>query len=151
MNDREWTPVTDLNCGEVRGPFFHGSRYRLDIGEHLTAGRRSNYDPGRIMNNVYFSSLMEPAIWAAELAVALAGDAGSGYIYVVEPLGPFEDDPNLTNKRFPGNPTCSYRTREPLKIVGRVDDWTGHPAEVLSAMLDGLRQKLQAGTAPIED
>lgn len=151
MNDPAWIPVTHDNCGTIRGPFYHGTRHRLEIGAHLGAGFASNYEPGRLSNNVYFSALMEPAIWGAEPAVALAEAPGPGYIYVVEPLGPFEDDPNLTNKRFPGNPTRSYRTRVPLKIVGRVDDWTGHPPEVLQAMLDGLREKLRAGQAPIED
>jgi rifampin ADP-ribosylating transferase len=94
---------------------------------------------------------MEPAIWGAELATALSGAEGNGHIYVVEPTGTFEDDPNLTNKRFPGNPTQSYRTREPLRIVGIVEEWEGHPAEVLQAMLDSLEDLKRRGLALIED
>jgi rifampin ADP-ribosylating transferase len=151
VGDPEWTPVTYENCSEVPGPFYHGSRYKLETGQQLIPGFASNYERGRISNNVYFSSLMEPAVWAAELAVALSESQDSGYIYIVEPEGPFEDDPNLTNKRFPGNPTRSYRTRQPLRIVGTVDHWTGHPPEVLQAMVDGLKEKLRNGMAPIED
>jgi len=85
------------------------------------------------------------------LATALAGELGRGYIYLVEPTGTFEDDPNLTNKRFPGNPTQSYRTRHPLKIVGKVEDWQGHPPDVLQMMLDSLKEKMRNGQAAIED
>lgn len=151
MDDSDWTPVTRENCATVPGPFYHGTRYKLETGQQLVPGFASNYEQGRIANNVYFSSLMEPAIWAAELAVALAAPEGRGFIYVVEPLGPFEDDPNLTNKRFPGNPTRSYRTNGPLKIVGTVEDWVGHPPDVLQAMVDGLKQKQKNGTAQIDD
>jgi rifampin ADP-ribosylating transferase len=100
---------------------------------------------------VYFSALLEPAVWGAELAVALAGAEGRGHVYIVEPTGTFEDDPNLTNKRFPGNPTRSYRTRAPLRIVGEVEDWTGHPPAVLRQMLDHLEELRRAGRAVIED
>jgi rifampin ADP-ribosylating transferase len=151
VGEAEWTPVTYENCSGVPGPFYHGSRYTLETGQRLVPGFGSNYERGRIANNVYFSSLMEPAVWAAELAVALAESQDSGYIYIVVPEGPFEDDPNLTNKRFPGNPTRSYRTKQPLRIVGMVDRWTGHPPEVLQAMVDGLKEKLRNGMAQIED
>jgi rifampin ADP-ribosylating transferase len=94
---------------------------------------------------------MEPAIWGAELATALSGAEGSGHIYIVEPTGTFEDDPNLTNKRFPGNPTQSFRTREPLRIIGFVEEWEGHSAEVLQAMLNSLQDLKRRGLALIED
>lgn len=87
----------------------------------------------------------------AELATALAGSEGRGHIYIVEPTGVFEDDPNLTNKRFPGNLTRSYRTRLPLRIIGEVKDWSGHPPEVLQAMLDNLAALRRSGGAAIED
>jgi rifampin ADP-ribosylating transferase len=104
------------------------------------------------MNHVYFSSLVMPtAAWGAQLAAALAGLDERGHIYVVEPLGPFEDDPNVTNKRFPGNPTRSYRTRDPLRVVGEVHDWEGHPPEAVQAMLDNLEALRAAGKAVIED
>ena len=108
-------PVTLLTCSQVPGPFFHGTRAGLEVGEELVAGRRSNFQAGRVMNHVYFSSVVETAVWGAELSTALAGRASAGRVYVVEPPGPFEDDPNVTDKKFPGNPTRSYRTREPLK------------------------------------
>jgi rifampin ADP-ribosylating transferase len=135
----------------VPGPFYHGTRIRLQPGDLLTAGQASNFEDGRVSNNVYFSALLEPAVWGAELAVALAGAEGRGHVYIVAPTGTFEDDPNLTNKRFPGNPTRSYRTRAPLRIVGEVGDWTGHPPEVLRQMLDHLGELRRAGRAVIED
>lgn len=151
MNNPDWTPVTHESCGHVTGPFYHGTKYELEIGALLVPGFASNFEAGRISNNVYFSALLEPAIWGAELAISLAGEQGRGHIYIVEPTGTFEDDPNLTNKRFPGNPTQSYRTRDPLKIVGKVEDWQGHPPEVLQMMLDSLREKMRNGQAQIED
>lgn len=151
MTEPVWTAVTYENCSSVSGPFYHGTKYRLETGDLLVPGFASNYEDGRVANNVYFSALLEPAIWGAELATSLAGEEGRGFIYTVEPTGPFEDDPNLTNKRFPGNPTQSYRTRHPLRIVGVVDDWTGHPPEVLQQMLDSLKEKMSKGLAPIED
>jgi len=151
MDNADWTPVTHESCGHVKGPFYHGTRYELEIGELLVPGFASNFEAGRISNNVYFSALLEPAIWGAELATSLAGEPGRGRIYIVEPTGTFEDDPNLTNKRFPGNPTQSYRTRDPLKVVGKVEDWQGHPPEVLQMMLDSLREKMRNGQAQIED
>jgi rifampin ADP-ribosylating transferase len=151
MSNQEWTPVTHDNCSHVPGPFYHGTRIRLQPGDLLTAGQASNFEDGRVSNNVYFSALLEPAVWGAELAVALAGAEGRGHVYIVEPTGTFEDDPNLTNKRFPGNPTRSYRTRAPLRIVGEVEDWIGHPPEVLRQMLDHLEELRRAGRAVIED
>jgi rifampin ADP-ribosylating transferase len=144
-------PVTHESCRHVKGPFYHGTKYELEIGELLVPGFASNFEAGRISNNVYFSALLEPAIWGAELATSLTGEPGRGHIYIVEPTGTFEDDPNLTNKRFPGNPTQSYRSRDPLKVVGKVEDWQGHPPEVLQMMLDSLREKMRNGQAQIED
>jgi rifampin ADP-ribosylating transferase len=103
------------------------------------------------MNHIYFSAALESAVWGAELATALAGVEERGHIYVVEPTGPFEDDPNLTNKRFPGNPTRSYRSRHPLRVVGEVDDWEGHPPEVLQGMLGNLAVMRAEGRDVIED
>jgi hypothetical protein len=144
-------PVTYESCDHVGGPFFHGTKSVLDVGDELVVGRTSNFQAGRISNNIYFSALVETAVWGAELATALAGIKERGHIYVVEPLGPFEDDPNVTNKRFPGNPTQSYRTRHPLRVVAEVEDWQGHPPEVLQAMLDGLQALREQGRDLIED
>jgi rifampin ADP-ribosylating transferase len=103
------------------------------------------------MNNVYFAAALETAVWGAELASALAGDTDRGRVYVVEPLGPFEDDPNVTNKRFPGNPTRSYRSRSPLRVVEEVLDWVGHDAATLKTMLESLASLREQGLDVIED
>ncbi|GAB3995344.1 NAD(+)--rifampin ADP-ribosyltransferase [Nocardioides marmoraquaticus] len=102
-----------------QGPFFHGTKADLEVGDFLTAGRRSNYRPSIIMNHVYFTATINGAGLAAELA---AGD-GEPRVYVVEPTGEWEDDPNVTDKKFPGNPTRSYRSRDPIRIVDEVHDW----------------------------
>ena len=144
-------PVTYERCSHVAGPFFHGTRVALEVGDDLVPGHGSNFQAGRVSNNVYFTALVETAVWGAELATALARDGKRGRIYVVEPLGPFEDDPNVTDKRFPGNPTRSYRTRSPLRVVGEVDDWEGHDPAVLAEMLAGLARLREQGLDVIED
>jgi rifampin ADP-ribosylating transferase len=151
MNNQEWTPVTYETCGRVDGPFYHGTRWPLAPGDLLTPGFASNYEDGRVSNNVYFSALIEPAAWGAELSCALSGSEGRGHIYLVEPVGRFEDDPNLTNKRFPGNPTRSYRTREPLRVVSEVKHWEGHSPEAIHQMLDHLAELRRQGRTAIED
>lgn len=143
----EWTPVTYDNCGHVHGPFFHGTRADLRVGDELVPGHGSNYHQGRVANHVYFSSLLEPAVWAAELATG----AGRERVYVVEPSGPFEDDPNVTDKKFPGNVTRSYRTRHAVRIVGEVTDWTPHAPDVLQAMRDSLADLRARGLDVIDD
>lgn len=147
----EYVPVTFDRCDHVTGPFFHGTKEEFAPGDLLTAGHPSNYHDGRVSNHVYFAALMEPAIWGAELAVAYAGDNAEGHIYIVEPTGPFEDDPNVTNKKFPGNVTQSYRTRHPLRVIEEVDDWEPHSAEVLQGMLDGIARLREQGLDVIED
>lgn len=147
----DWIPISHENCQEVRGPFYHGTKANLSVGDLLTTGHPSHFEKERTLRHVYFSALMEPAIWGAELAMSLSGLDGRGHIYIVEPTGPFEDDPNLTNKRFPGNPSRSYRTREPLRIVRLVEDWEGHPVEVLQGMLESLADLKRRGLAIIED
>ncbi len=144
-------PVTYQHCDHVEGPFFHGTRSALEVGDELVPGQGSNFQAGRVSNHVYFTALVDTAVWGAELATTLAGSGKRGRIYVVRPLGPFEDDPNVTDKRFPGNPTQSYRTRQPLRVVGEVDDWEGHDPEVLKGMLDHLAQLREQGLDVIED
>ena len=129
------------------GVYLHGTKADLAIGEMLVPGRESNFEEGRVMNYVYFTATLDAATWGAELA---AGE-GRGHIYIVEPSGEFEDDPNVTNKRFPGNPTQSFRTREPLRLVGELVDWAGHSPEKLQAMRDGLDALQRQGSAQIED
>jgi len=101
------------------GPFYHGTKANLQIGDMLTAGRESNYKSEFIMNHIYFTALVN----GAGLAAALAKGDGPERVYIVEPTGSFENDPNVTDKKFPGNPTRSYRTQEPLNIIGEVTDW----------------------------
>jgi rifampin ADP-ribosylating transferase len=105
------------------GPFFHGTIADLGVGEFLTPGHRSNYRPEIVMNHVYFTALIDGAGLAAEIAAELAGGAQPPKVYAVEPTGAFEDDPNVTDKKFPGNPTRSYRSRAPLRILGEFTGW----------------------------
>ena len=147
----EWVPVTFEQHDHVSGPFFHGTARAFSVGDELVVGHTSNFQEGRILHHVYFSALVETAVWGAELATALTGTEGRGHIYVVEPTGPFEDDPNVTNKRFPGNITQSYRTCHPMRVVGELDDWMGHAPEVLQGMLDNLARLRADGLDVIED
>jgi rifampin ADP-ribosylating transferase len=149
--DTAYVPVTFESCAHVGGPFFHGTTATFDVDDLIVPGHRSNFHEGRISNHVYFAALLEPAAWAAELAEALAASAGPGRIYVVEPTGPFEDDPNVTNKRFPGNVTRSYRTRQPMRVVGEVRSWERHAPEALQAMLDSIARLRAEGLDVIED
>ena len=127
------------------GPFFHGTKAALQVGDHLTAGFRSNYRPEIVMNHVYFTALRDGAGLAAELA---AGD-GEPRVYLVEPTGEFENDPNVTDKKLPGNPTRSYRSKEPLRIVGEVTDWTRQTPEALKMWRDRLAAMRQDERAEI--
>jgi rifampin ADP-ribosylating transferase len=129
------------------GVYLHGTKASLEVGDLLVAGRESNFEDGRMMNYVYFTATLDAAVWGAELS---AGE-GRGRIYIVEPTGPFEDDPNVTNKRYPGNPTQSFRSRAPLRVVGELADWVGHRQATLQAMRDGLEALKRQGAARIED
>ncbi len=124
------------------GPFFHGTTAALETGALLTAGHRSNYRPEIVMNHVYFTARRDGAGMAAEVAVLLAegrGEAGTRpHVYEVEPTGPFEDDPNVTDKKFLGNPTRSYRTAQPLRVVRIIDDWTRLTPDALAMWRDQL-------------
>jgi len=127
--------------------YYHGAKADLAVGDLIVPGHASNYGRRRAAAYVYLTATLEAATWGAELAV---GD-GPGRIYIVEPTGPFEDDPNLTDQKFPGNPTRSYRTRAPLRVVGEVADWVGHPPEQLQAMRDHLAELARQGVEAIED
>ncbi len=150
-SDTDDIPVTFESCDHVKGPFFHGTKTAFDVGDRLVPGHLSNYHEGRISNHVYFAALLEPAVWAAELATALAGSEERGRIYVVELNGPFEDDPNVTNKKFPGNVTRSYRTRHPMRVIDEVQTWQGHTPEALRGMLDNIARLRELGLDVIED
>lgn len=127
--------------------YFHGTRANLQPGDSIAVGYASNFSQTQPLSWVYFSSTLDAAIWGAELA---AGDEPQR-IYVVEPTGPIFDDPNLTDKKFPGNPTRSYRSREPLRVIAEVTKWQGHAPEQLKDMKEGLARLAQDGNQHIID
>jgi rifampin ADP-ribosylating transferase len=129
------------------GALLHGTKADLAVGDLLVPGRLSNFEGGRIMNHVYVTETLDAAAWGAELAVG----EGPGRIYLVDPTGALEDDPNVTDKKFPGNPTRSYRTREPVCVVGELEGWTGHTVEQQQAMRKGLAGLQERGLAVIYD
>lgn len=129
------------------GALLHGTKADLAVGDYLVPGRLSNFEPGRVMNHVYVTETLDAATWGAELAVG----EGPVRIYIVEPTGVIEDDPNVTDKKLPGNPTRSFRTREPVRIVGELTGWTGHSGEQVQAMKDLLADLTRKGLAVIYD
>lgn len=131
---------------DARPPFYHGTRADLRPGDLLVPGFGSNFGE-LVLSHIYFSAKLESAVWGAELA---AGD-GRERIYIVAPTGPFEDDPNLTDKKFPGNITASYRSRGPLRVIGEVAAWEPHSPEQLQAMKDGLARLKAEGRDHIID
>ncbi|MGY1687358.1 NAD(+)--rifampin ADP-ribosyltransferase [Geodermatophilus sp. SYSU D00867] len=143
-------PVTPGNRGDVPGPFFHRTRATLAVGDEPVPGRGSDSQAGRVTDHVYSAALVDTAARGAEPATAPAGDRHRGHVHVVEPLGPFEDDPNVTDERFPGNPARSHRTRSPLR-VGEVEDWEGHAPEAVEGMLASLARPREQGLDVIED
>ncbi len=128
-------------------PLYHGTKADLKEGDLIAPGYSSNYGSRRKAKYVYLSATLEAATWGAELAVG----EGRGRIYIVEPTGPYEDDPNLTDRKYPGNPTKSYRTSDPLRVTGEVADWTGHTPEQLKIMRDFLEDLKRRGIEAIEE
>lgn len=128
------------------GPFYHGTKARFERGDLITPGFASNFKDGAL-RHIYFSARLESAIWGAELAKG----EGEGRIYLVEPTAAFENDPNLTDKKFPGNPTKSYRSEAPLRVVAEVEGWLGHTPEQLATMRAGLARLKAEGTGEIID
>lgn len=129
------------------GALFHGTKAHLTVGDVLVPGRESNFEAGRTAKHVYVTGTLDAATWGAELAAG----RGPGRIYIVRPTGIVEDDPNVTDKRFPGNPTRSYRTREPVEIIGELVDWVGHSPDQVRAMREGLADLRRRGLAIIDD
>jgi rifampin ADP-ribosylating transferase len=131
----------------VSEKFYHGTKANLQLGDLIEPGFTSNFGKRNQAKYVYFTATLDAAIWGAELSHG----EGNDRIYIVEPTGYFEDDPNLTDKKFPGNPTKSYRTKSPLRIIGEVTDWQGHAPEQLKAMKDGIERLKELGIEAIED
>ncbi|NIZ90393.1 NAD(+)--rifampin ADP-ribosyltransferase [Kineococcus rubinsiae] len=147
-------PATFDDHGHVTGPFLHGTRASFAPGDLVLPGRPSHFRPARPLAHVYFTNRPETAAWGAELAATLATNTDGtpqARVYEVEPTGPFEDDPNVTDKKFPGNPTRSYRSHEPLCVVGEVTDWPKHTPEELEAMLTGLARLRAQGLDVVYD
>jgi rifampin ADP-ribosylating transferase len=136
-------PASDVTALRL----YHGTKADLKPGDLIEPGYNSNYGSMKKANYVYLTATLDAATWGAELALG----AGPGRIYIVEPTGPIEDDPNLTDKRFPGNPTKSYRSRSPLRVAGEVADWKGHSPEELKAMHEHLDHLKQLGIEAIEE
>ncbi|MBM7833248.1 NAD(+)--rifampin ADP-ribosyltransferase [Clostridium sardiniense] len=148
MSIEDKAPIkTNLDVTLEKGPFYHGTKANLEIGDLIEIGFSSNYGKGNKANFVYMTATLDAAIWGAELAL---GDSDER-IYIVEPTGEFEDDPNLTDKKFPGNPTRSYRTRFPLKVIGEISEWKGHSPEVLKNMKDNLIKLKEQGIEAINE
>ncbi len=129
------------------GPFYHGTKADLKLGDFLEPGYSSNYGQRKKANFVYFTATLDAAIWGAELAVG----ENPSRIYQVEPMGSIEDDPNLTDKKFPGNPTRSYRSQQPLRVVGEVLNWEGHTPEQLQKMRAQLDELKRLGIEAINE
>lgn len=127
--------------------FFHGTKADLKVGDFIQAGFNSNYVLDNKLNHIYLTATLDAAVWGAELAFG----EGRERIYLVEPTGALEDDPNVTDKKFPGNPTMSYRSRHPFKVVGEVTLWHGHSPEQIKAMKDGLAKLKEQGLDAIEN
>ncbi len=128
--------------------FYHGTKADLKPGDLIEPGGPPNFGKReRITTYVYLTATLDAATWGAELSLG----EGPGRIYIVEPTGPITDDPNLTDKKYPGNPTKSYRSREPLQVTGEVTDWQGHSPQELKAMKDGLGRLERLGVEPIDD
>jgi rifampin ADP-ribosylating transferase len=143
--------INEQPCAACQGTgverFYHGTKAALRPGDLIKPGHSSNFGKRKQANHVYLTGTLDAAVWGAELALG----EGPGRIYVVEPTGPVEDDPNLTNKKFPGNPTKSYRSREPLRVTGELTEWQGHSPDALNAMKDNLKRLKQLGVEAIDD
>jgi len=127
--------------------YFHGTKADLKTGDMITPGFNSNFGQRKKAKYIFLSATLDAAVWGAELSIG----KGQGRIYLVEPTGPIENDPDLTDKKFPGNPTLSYRSTAPFKVVGEVTNWQGHPAEQVKAMQDRLEELKRLGIEASED
>lgn len=143
-NKAEASALPDEKSGLT---FYHGTKAEMKQGDLISPGFRSNYGKRKEARYVYLTATLDAAIWGAELALG----TGPGKIYIVEPTGDFEDDPNLTDKKFPGNPTKSYRSAHPIRVVGEVKHWQGHSPEQLATMKAHLEKLKELGIEAVED
>jgi len=143
--ERGFTPVGLRRNVRESGPLYHGTKADLKPGDLLKPGYPSNYGGRQAARFVYLTAMKQGAALAAELAVG----EGRGRVYVVEPLGEMEDDPNVTDQKFPGNPSRSYRTREPLRVIGEVEDWERLPPEALESIRRRLEEAARQGIEAI--
>lgn len=127
--------------------YFHGTKADLKVGDLIEVGFSSNFGERVNAKYIFLSATLDAAIWGAELAYG----TGEGRIYLVEPTGTIEDDPDLTDKKFPGNPTKSYRSKDPFRVVGEVVNWQGHAAEQVKAMKDALAKLKRDGIRSLND
>lgn len=140
-----------IPAGTVHSPFkqtyFHGTKADLKLGDFIKPGYNSNFGKRKNATYIFLTATLDPAIWGAELAVG----EGRERIYLVEATGPIEDDPDLTDRKFPGNPAQSYRSTHPFKVVGEVTVWQGHPIEQVKAMKDALVKLKEQGIDSLND
>lgn len=139
--------MSNTDGNTIPDRFYHGTKADLKHGDLIIVGYKSNFGVTKPLSWVYFTRTVEAATWGAELAHG----EGPGRIYIVEPTGPFVDDPNLTDKKFPGNPTQSYRSRDPLRVIGELRDWQPHSPEQLQQMKDSLARLKAEGLDIIID
>lgn len=141
------TPFKSKSATVFAQSYFHGTKAELQLGDLLSPGYSSNFGQHKKAKYIFLSSTLDAAIWGAELAVG----NGKERIYVVEPTGPIEDDPDLTDKKFPGNPTKSYRSTAPFRVIAEVTNWLGHPEELVNAMKANLERLKQEGINSLND
>lgn len=141
------TKSNNLSATQFAQAYFHGTKADLKPGDLIEPGYNSNFGAQKKAKYIFLTATLDAAIWGAELS---AGE-GRGRIYVVEPTGAIENDPDLTDRKFPGNPSMSYRSREPFRIIGEVVNWQGHPPEQLQAMKDGLAKMQEQGVRSLND
>lgn len=127
--------------------YFHGTKADLKIGDFIAVGYNTNYQQHKKAKYIFLTATLDAAIWGAELSFG----EGRGRIYLVEPTGEIEDDPDLTDQKFPGNPSKSYRSKQPFRVVGEVTIWQGHPSEQIKAMIDGIRKRNEQGLNSLND
>ncbi len=146
-HQNDLTNTSKLRATPFAQTYFHGTKANLKVGDLISVGHQSNFGKQRTAKYIFLSATLDAAIWGAELAL---GD-GPERVYLVEPTGPIENDPDLTDRKFPGNPTMSYRSTEPFRIVGEITVWEGHPMEQVIAMKKALEELKNKGVDSLND